>query len=190
MKQNLAPFILISRKWPHNTKHPQTVLGTTFLTTVALFHTVTHKIGDDKTTFWNDQWISDKPLSCHSGLNTYVRLQKRNPWAYLSPNWSSLCKETGETQSHIFIHCSFPRKLWADVLVSFRWSIAPPAKSHEWLHLLLIDHPSKSTKRTLWSFIVMVVLGKIQNERNSRIFQSRESSSMEILEATLFYALY
>ena len=43
----------------------------------------------------------------HKAISTSENLQKRTPYITLSPNWCPLCKKENESQSHLFMQCTY-----------------------------------------------------------------------------------
>ena len=51
-------------------------------------------------------------LVVHKKVNTNDMLHVRRPYKSLSPHWCILCKESGESIDHLFLHCPITLGLW------------------------------------------------------------------------------
>lgn len=68
--------------------------------------------------------------------------------------------------------------------------VVPSHTIKDWLHLLIVDHPFKASAAILWSSMVQAILWRIWIERNHRIIKSKESSNVDVMDCSLFNALY
>lgn len=105
----------------------------------------------------------------HSCLNTSDRLQKRCPWILHADVYAI---EKVNSPSHLFLNCSFVTDRWMKILEAFNWHIVLPNGSLNWSNMLLIDHPFKNAKETLWTSIVVAVFGRYGTRETLKIFRT------------------
>ena len=85
----------------------------------------------------------------HKVINTSENLQKRMSYITLSPNWCLLCKKENESQSHLFMQCTYAQNFWTTILNIFGWYLIFPREVKEFLDIALTYHPFKNTKTLL-----------------------------------------
>ena len=107
----------------------------------------------------------------------------------LFPNGCVMCKNDTETADHLFLHRMTARYLWLKVLgeVGFYW-VAPTSVKGIMLDRSLGFGMNKMAQ-TLWNCMVFSLLWNIWMERNSIIFEDKESVLEDIYEKEKFSAL-
>ncbi|KAL5569671.1 hypothetical protein UlMin_026246, partial [Ulmus minor] len=128
-------------------------------------------------------------LVFHGKLNTCDRVQRKNPQMILFPNRCVMCKKEAETADHLLLHCMTARYLWLKVLgeAGLYW-VAPTSVKGLMLDRTLGFGRNKMAQ-TLWNCMVFSLLWNIWMERNSRIFEDKESVLEDIYEKAKFSAL-
>ncbi|KAL5538425.1 hypothetical protein UlMin_043523 [Ulmus minor] len=152
----------------------------TNLVTVGSFRSPWKFIAQGTSNFLlNTKWV----------LNTCDRVQRKNPQMNLFPNRCAMCKKDAETADHLFLHCMTARYLWVKVLgeVGLYW-VAPATVKGIMLDRTLGFGRNKMAQ-TLWNCMVFSLLWNIWMERNSRIFEDKESVLEDIYEKAKFSAL-
>ncbi|KAL5549263.1 hypothetical protein UlMin_004494 [Ulmus minor] len=129
-------------------------------------------------------------LVFHGKLNTCDRVQRKNPQMNLFPNMCAMCKKDAETADHLFLHCMTARYLWVKVLgeVGLYW--VDPATVKGIMLDRTLGFGRNKMAQTLWNCMVFSLLWNIWMERNSRIFEDKESVLEDIYEKAKFSALF
>ena len=113
-------------------------------------------------------------------VNTNDQIQRKRPFASLSPSWCILCKRDGENIDHVLLQCSFVRKLWDKVFELFNIVGAVP---HKWADFVIVKwHFNNYNKKIscLWRFAIMAAAWSVWLERNKRIFEDKSSLAEDI----------
>ena len=94
-------------------------------------------------------------------------------------DWCCMCKESGESISHLFLHCSAAREIWSFIFSIFGIQWIMPG---EVLDLLSCwgDSCHSIRIRKLWNMVPPCVFWCIWWERNSRSFEGKERNLMEV----------
>ncbi|KAL5567832.1 hypothetical protein UlMin_024407 [Ulmus minor] len=130
----------------------------------------------DRILFWHHAWVDSLVLKL-----SYPRLFR------LSNKQS--CVVNAETADHLFLHCMTARYLWVKVLgeVGLYWVVPATVKG------IMLDRTlgfgRNKMAQTLWNCMVFSLLWNIWMERNSRIFEDKESVLEDIYEKAKFSAL-
>ena len=102
--------------------------------------------------------------------NTNNMLQVRRPYKSLSPHWCILCKGSGESIDHFFLHCSVTLGLWHRPfnVVNLDWV---PARSIGDIMIISFRGLENSIgSKTLGHITCITILWVVWQERNVRIF--------------------
>ncbi|KAK6136806.1 hypothetical protein DH2020_029454 [Rehmannia glutinosa] len=94
-------------------------------------------------------------------------------------------RQGSETQEHIFLHCSFVRQLWSKVLIELGLVWVTPQSGSD-LFMTDLGGFLGSKGRTLWRVIVPVVCWSVWLERNNRILNDIEESTLECWDRIKF----
>ncbi|WMV57703.1 hypothetical protein MTR67_051088, partial [Solanum verrucosum] len=89
--------------------------------------------------------------------------------------WCSLCGKTGETNSHLFLHCTFTAEIWSMFLnyLEVKWTM--PEHTADLLSCWIRRGGSKRQK-TWWNLIPHCIWWIVWKERNSRNFEDISNS--------------
>ncbi|XP_028080046.1 uncharacterized protein LOC114281693 [Camellia sinensis] len=108
-------------------------------------------------------------LAWRGRVKCYELLQKVG---VLSPNASSLCvfcKSEVETVNHVFIHCHFTWKLWANLVNWWNYKWVSPG-SVEGLLLSWPEIKMKKKMLTVWKTLPVAVMWSVWRSRNDCVF--------------------
>jgi hypothetical protein len=124
----------------------------------------------------NHAWIA-----IQNRLWTADRLWKRG-WENCS--LCSLCKQTEETNDHLFVHCRFTKRIWGLVK---SWMGLEEVQPAQWTNLTIEEWWSHlaeaaSPNRKGLSSLTLLIVWEIWKERNARAFRKKLSPTFVILE--------
>ena len=95
-----------------------------------------------------------------------------------------MCKETGESIDHLFLHCHTARELWALVFSMFGvWWVMP----RHVVDLLACwtGRTCRCRAATIWGLIPHYLMWVICGERNARSFEDSEKMIQELKQCFL-----
>ena len=95
------------------------------------------------------------------------------------PDWCCMCKESGESISHLLLHCWTARENWSFIFSIFDIPWVMPCGVLELLSCW--GNGCRSARiRRLWDMIPLCIFWCIWWERNSRSFEGVERNMLEI----------
>ena len=99
-------------------------------------------------------------------------------------DWCCMCKESGESISHMLLHCPVARELWSFMCSNFGIQWVMPGGV---LNLLYCwgDSCHSIRIRKLWDMVPPCVFWCIWWERNARSFEGKERNLMEVKRTVL-----
>ncbi|EXB29684.1 hypothetical protein L484_013458 [Morus notabilis] len=103
-------------------------------------------------------------------------------------------RNDGETTDHLFLQCTYSRKIWSLLLREFGFPWATPERCSE---VIIVSPPSGYSQRGLimWRAAVLAIFWGLWLERNNRIFENQKEDKEELtriskhLEAALRFSL-
>ena len=95
------------------------------------------------------------------------------PKLTLSPNWCPLCKKRNESQSHLFMQCTYAQNFWTMILNIFGWHLTFPREVKDLLDIALTYHPFENTKGLLWKNSLWLSFGVCGKRRIKKYLQKR-----------------
>ena len=104
----------------------------------------------------------------------------------ISPGWCVMCKNDNESADHLFLHCPLAQRVWSYVLQKFKVSWVLPQGVNQLIEADFMMHRDKKTN-LLWSLVIHAVLWSLWKERNLRIFEEKEGSLANIIEAVYYW---
>ncbi|KAK9117646.1 hypothetical protein Sjap_016593 [Stephania japonica] len=110
-------------------------------------------------------------------VNVADILQKRCPLIYLQPSWRALCKADEESIDHVFLHCRFSLCLWHAMATELGSGLDDD-----------VSHAMAARKGILWRTGMLMILWSLWEERNGRIFRSKDRNWEEVWAAAKRYA--
>ncbi|WMV11609.1 hypothetical protein MTR67_004994, partial [Solanum verrucosum] len=90
-----------------------------------------------------------------------------------------LCNETNETNSHLFLHCTFTAQLWSLFLNITKTSWTMPEHTADLLSCWMKRGGSKSQKKW-WRIIPQCIWWTVWRERNGRCYEDRSNSIQKV----------
>ena len=115
-------------------------------------------------------------------------LQARRPYKSLSPHWCILCKGSGESVDHRFLHCPITLGLWHKLFRATNSKWVPPRSIGD-IFIISFKGLGNSIKgKTLWHFACLKVIWIVWQERNARIFEERCRAKEVLWDLIHFYA--
>jgi hypothetical protein len=107
---------------------------------------------------------------------TMENLRKRH---VIVLDWCCMCKESGESSSHLLLHCPIACELWSFIfnLNGFQWVM--PRGVMELLHCWRFGC-SKPKSKDLWDSIPHGIFWVLWWECNLRSFEGKERNVMEL----------
>uniref|UniRef100_A0A2N9HC79 Reverse transcriptase domain-containing protein n=1 Tax=Fagus sylvatica TaxID=28930 RepID=A0A2N9HC79_FAGSY len=133
---------------------------------------------------WKSIWKTNAPprvaffvwVAAMGRILTIDNLRRRH---VIVLDWCCMCKESGESLSHLLLHCSAAREIWSFIfsIFSIQW-IMPGGV----IDLLSCwgDSCHSSRIRKVWNMVPPCVFWCIWWERNSRSFEGKESNLLEV----------
>ena len=125
----------------------------------------------------------------NKAISTSENLQKRMPYITLSPNWCPLCKKENESQSHLFMQCTYTQNFWTTILNIFGWHLTFPREVKDFLDMTLTYHPFKNAKALLWKNLIMAFFWNMWKERNQRIFAETTQTYTKFFDNVVYQAI-
>lgn len=114
---------------------------------------------------WNAKDPSKVPLFVWSLAQVNYAIQRWNPNVCLSPSWCVMCKRSGESADHLFLHCHKALHCFRQ-LEFLEWFQLLAFLSFQRLLMLL----GKVKKLVLWICSVLATFWVIWLDRNWRLF--------------------
>ena len=105
----------------------------------------------------------------HNAINTFGKLQQRNPYMVLSPDCLVLCTTDHETQSHLFITCQYSDRFWKEITLAFRWFTTFPNEIGSFLIYTLNGHLFLDGKRHMDEFDSHFPIDHLEEAKQSTI---------------------
>ncbi|XP_050211872.1 uncharacterized protein LOC126662028 [Mercurialis annua] len=90
-----------------------------------------------------------------------------------------ICGEV-ETQNHIFLHRIFARKIWYELLHLMGISWVMPSSFEDFFLQWIAIVPNRGVSK-LWTTIWIIFVWEIWKCRNLRVFQHKDSSTMDVI---------
>ena len=115
-------------------------------------------------------------LLAYRSLNIHEKIQKKFQHTMLNPSMCCLCFKDEETLDHLFLHCTFTRKVWYTLFKIFDVEVCLPSKINSWMLEVLKIRGYSLKGHILWSCATRSLLWCIWKERNSRIFEDNYNS--------------
>ena len=94
-----------------------------------------------------------------------------------------------ESQSYLFMQCTYAQNFWTTILNIFGWHITSPRKVKEFLDMVLTYHPFKNAEALLWKNLIMVSFGIFGNKEIREYLQKRRRATQNF-STMLFTKLY
>ena len=94
-------------------------------------------------------------------------------------DWCYMCKKSGESTSHLLLHCPVARELWNFIFSLFGFQWVMPEGVMELLDCRWFGSGRSKTKK-LWKSIIHCVFWCLWWERNYRAFEGKERHMLEI----------
>lgn len=101
-----------------------------------------------------------------------------------------MCKRDSENINHLFLHCPVARKLWCRLFLLGGEEWVMPGCVESWLTIHFWGFGRGKKAVVLWKCAFLVVFWVLWNERNSRIFEDKESSSADLWDKVHFLAAF
>ena len=133
---------------------------------------------------WSKVWKNKVPtkVRCFSWLvarRAYLTHEKLQRRGFEIASWCSLCNETNETNSHLFLHCKVTAQLWAIFLSRTHTHWTMPEHTADLLSCWVRKGGSKSQKKW-WNMIPSCIWWTIWRERNQRCMEDTAESVQKI----------
>ena len=93
----------------------------------------------------------------HKKVNTNDLLQVRRPYKYLGPHWCILCKGSGESINHLFLHCLLTLGLWHKLfnLANMVWM--PPRSIGDMMIISFRGLRNSLRGKTFWQIVCLTL---------------------------------
>ena len=127
-------------------------------------------------------------LVVHEKVNTNDKLQSRRPYKSLCPQWCILCKGTGESIDHIFLHCPITIGLWHKLFNLARLAWVPPRSIVAMMVIAFKGLGNSLRGKTLWQIASLTLLWMAWQERNNRIFEDKGRTEEMLWDLILFFS--
>lgn len=135
----------------------------------------------------NNKDIMSSYGSFHTTALILMRYQIRSPCICLSPSCCPMCLKGPDTSIHLFGHC--PQiKEW-NLFDIFGWQIPIPGDIETLITALILGHPSKKGKRTLWECFIHATFWKPWLERNNRSFNDKARNTTALMHSVTIMAI-
>ena len=131
---------------------------------------------------WSKVWKKPGKVRCFSWLVTrracltHEKLQRRG---FEIASWCSLCNETNDTNSHLFLHCKVTAQLWVIFLRRAHTNWTMPEHTADLLSCWVRRGESKSQKKW-WNMIPSCIWWTIWRERNKGCMENTAESVQKI----------
>ena len=109
----------------------------------------------------------------HNKVNTNDMLQLTRPFKALSLDWCMLCRGSGETSDHLFLHCPFTLGLWHRLFIQARMMWVQPRSYYDMLTIFYMASGNSTKGKTLWRIACLTLIWMMWQERNARIFEDK-----------------
>ena len=94
-------------------------------------------------------------------------------------DWCCMCKNSGESPSHLLLHCPVAREIWNFIFSLFGLKWVMPKEVRGLLACWWIGRGNLKIKE-LWNSIPRCVFWCIWRERNSRTFEDKERNLLDL----------
>ncbi|WMV45978.1 hypothetical protein MTR67_039363 [Solanum verrucosum] len=139
---------------------------------------------NSKQSLWRKVWRTLAPtkIKCFTWLVakkaclTHEVLRRKGK---IIVSWCSLCRNTAETNQHLFLHCNFTTQIWAIFLSLTKTNWTMPEHTADLLSCW-IRRGGSTSQKAWWRIIPNCIWWTIWKERNSRNFEDRSNSIQKV----------
>ncbi|RVX03454.1 hypothetical protein CK203_027962 [Vitis vinifera] len=126
-------------------------------------------------------------LVAHGKVNTNDKLQLRRPYKSLCPQWCILCKGSGGSIDHLFLHCPVTIGLWHKLfnLAGLVW--VPPRSVEDMMVITFKGLGNSLRGKTLWQIACLTLIWLVWQERNNMIFEDKGRTEDMLWDLIQFY---
>ena len=123
------------------------------------------------------QKLHPNKLLVHKKVNTNDLLQLRRPYKTLSPDICKLFMKHGESENHLFLHCSLTMGLWHRLFQVAKMDWVPPKSISDMLSINYEGFGLSKREIVLWQAACIALIWVVWRERNARIFEIKARNS-------------
>ena len=141
---------------------------------------------------WKLIWKAKVPprvafLSWTATLGKVLTIDNLRKWGFIIQDWCCMCKRSGESVDHLFLHRSVAMDLWSLVFGMFgvRWVMPQTVLD---LFCSWLGNKGRHNSILIWKIIPHCLIWCLWRERNSRHFEDSARTTPE-LKLFFFHAL-